>query len=258
MENTAGLRRTGGNENTGVIKLIALAFMIVDHVGVVFFPGIREMRLLGRIAFPLYVWCLCVGVEYTRNHWKYALRLLLVGALTQPCFMQALGHGWMEWNVYATLLVGLLAIIAIRENKWGSRYWGPVLALAASCAVQMDYGWQGVTFILLMYACRKQKSAVAAVMIAFSLFYGHYTFSLTSYFGIAPLKEISFLPLAKSLLADINRVQFWQILALPVMLWPSKKRWKLPRWATYAAYPGHLLIIGVIRHWDEIMALLGR
>ena len=62
LQRTAGPRTVpapcpplGGNTSTGVLKLIALIFMFVDHAGKMLFPGIPELRMLGRIAFPLYV-----------------------------------------------------------------------------------------------------------------------------------------------------------------------------------------------------------
>ena len=37
------LRRvTSGNEATGWLKLIALALMVIDHVGVIFFPALSK------------------------------------------------------------------------------------------------------------------------------------------------------------------------------------------------------------------------
>ena len=42
---------------TGVLKILALVFMFIDHAGKMLFPQIAEMRMLGRIAFPLYCWC---------------------------------------------------------------------------------------------------------------------------------------------------------------------------------------------------------
>lgn len=63
-----------GNTATGALKLIALCFMMIDHMGKMLFPQVPEMRILGRIAFPLYAWCMVVGFHYTRNPWRYALR----------------------------------------------------------------------------------------------------------------------------------------------------------------------------------------
>ena len=44
-----------GNMATGLLKLIALCFMFIDHSGKVLCNNMYEMRLLGRIAFPIYI-----------------------------------------------------------------------------------------------------------------------------------------------------------------------------------------------------------
>ena len=256
----AVLPRTGGNENTGLIKLVAIACMIVDHVGVVFFPRVYELRVIGRIAFPLFAWCLCVGAEYTRNIWKYALRLLLVGILAQPVYFWAMNHQWNDLNIFFELLIGLLAIAAVQKNWKGSRYWGPVLALAAACvpSLKYSYGWQGIAFILLLYACRHNRAAIAAFMTAFCLYWGQGTVRLSTLFGLTMPNEISFLPNSSRMLNDVFRVQFWAILALPLMALPMRRRLRLPKWIPYAAYPAHLLVIGVIRHWNEIRQFISQ
>ena len=64
------------------------------------------------------------------------------------------------------------------------------------------------------------------------------------------------MPYATGLLSDLTRIQFWAILALPLMLIPMRRRLHLPKWVSYAAYPSHLLVIGVIRQWDEIVHMV--
>ena len=258
---TPSMPRTGGNENKDFIKILAVLFMIVDHIGVAFFPDKYELRLLGRIAFPLFAWGMVTGVEYTRNIWKYALRVLTVGIISQPCFMFGMNHKLYELNVFATLLLGLLGIAAIRENRFGSRYWGPVLAVLISCAVKVDYGFQGVLLILLLYGGRKSRSSIASVMIAYCLYWGFGTVSLQQVFGVPMIKQVSFLPQGQKLFAHIAQIQFWAILSLPVMLLPMRSRkegFHLPAWLGYSFYPAHLLIIAVIRHWGEITAFFNR
>ena len=98
-----------GNTATGALKLIALCFMMIDHMGKMLFPQVPEMRILGRIAFPLYAWCMVVGFHYTRNPWRYALRILLVGLVSQPLYMVALNHTWHEPNIFLTLFFALTA-----------------------------------------------------------------------------------------------------------------------------------------------------
>ena len=76
-----------GNTDTGLLKILALLFMIVDHVGVRLFRDVQELRIIGRMAFPLYVWCIVVGTVYTRDPLKYALRLLIAAVIAQPFYM---------------------------------------------------------------------------------------------------------------------------------------------------------------------------
>lgn len=240
--------RTAGNENTKLLKLIALVFMIADHVGVAFFPQYLWLRLIGRVAFPLYAWCLVVGVEYTKNIYKYALRLLIGFVISQPCFVLALNESWDALNIFATLLLGLFAIYGIRINEKGSAWIFPILAIFLVLLIRVDYGWQGVMLILVLYATRKSRGALAAAFIVFCLFWGENTISVAQLLHIPT--EISFLPQARTLLRAISRVQFFAVLALPLMLIPMPK-WKvrLPQFVSYALYPAHLLIIWAIRHF---------
>ena len=253
--------RTAGNENTSLIKTLAIVLMIVDHVGAAFFkwPANVEMRFFGRIAFPLFAWCMVVGAEYTRNIWKYLLRLLIVGVVAQPCYMQALRHEWSELNVFATLFFGMAGIAGIRARKFGSQIWGPILALAVPMFVKMDYGVLGVFLILSLYACRKSKGAIACFFAAFCLFWGIISGTMISkIFGFTIPRTITTPPYTGGLWTAFRYLQFWAILALPLMLFPMGKRFRVPQWVWYAAYPGHLLIIGVIRHRQEIQLFMDR
>ena len=79
--------RPAGNTATVWLKIIALVFMFIDHSGKMLFPGAAEMRILGRIAFPVYVWCMIVGFRRTRSVPRYLLRILLVGLIAQPFYV---------------------------------------------------------------------------------------------------------------------------------------------------------------------------
>ena len=46
--------KPAGNTATVWLKIIALVFMFIDHAGKMLFPAVPEMRMLGRIAFPVY------------------------------------------------------------------------------------------------------------------------------------------------------------------------------------------------------------
>ena len=248
------LPRTAGNENTGLLKLIAFICMLIDHAGVAFFPHITNLRIIGRIAFPLFAWSM-VGAEYTRSIWKYALRFLALALLSQPVYVWAMNHRWMEWNIFVTLLLSLLGIAAIQKKWFFSHIWGPVLSILAACVIHVDYGWMGVLLCLCLYSMRKSRGALAAMFFVFCLYWGQCSFSIASIFGLRLPTSISFLPESTDMLAAFRRIQFMAIFALPLIILPIKRNIPIPKWISYSIYPGHLLIYGFIRHWDQVTAL---
>ena len=240
-----------GNTDTGLLKLLALVFMIIDHTGKMFFFNIPEMRILGRIAFPLYAWCLVVGSEYTRDVWRYALRIAVVGLIAQPFFMLGLNHTWVEPNIFLTLLLGLLGMIAIKEQKHWSHVWGPVLAVVLGSALKPDYGAQGVFFILLLYATRKSRVALLAAFLSYTVIWSGGS-PHTSFFGWRlPIFDI---PLLNDVISPFFRTQALCWMALPLILIPTNTRFRLPKWLGYSAYPLHLAVIAAIIHYRAIAA----
>ena len=231
-----------GNTATGWLKLIALVFMFIDHSGKMLFPAVPEMRILGRIAFPVYAWCMIVGFHYTRNVPRYLLRILAVGLVSQPLYVFALNHAWREPNIFLTLFLGLAGLWGIREKKAGSHLWAPLLTICLATLLGANYGWRGVLLIFLLYAVRNSRPGIAAVMIAFFLFWGT-SYSITrSLFGI-PV-DLNALPSFLSQpLSSVMRLETYGLLSLPLILIPFPKDLRMPKWLGYALYPAHLALL---------------
>lgn len=246
MSAPARARVPAGNTATSWLKIFALIFMIIDHCGVTLLPHTPEMRIIGRIAFPIYAWCLVVGFHYTRNVWKYMLRILAVGLLSQPLYAVAMNHEWTKPNIFLTLFLGLFALWGIREKKWGSFLWAPLLSISLATVLGADYGWRGVVLMILLYAAQSDRGAIAAVMVAFFLFWGT-SYSVTKSFFSLPI-NLSVLP---SFLSDplscFLRMETYALLSLPFILIPIKKDLRMPRWIGYALYPAHLLLIMALK-----------
>ena len=236
------LREPAGNTATGWLKVIALVFMFIDHAGKMLFPGVPEMRMLGRIAFPLYAWCMIVGFHYTKSVPKYLLRILLVGIISQPLYMIALNHTWNQPNIFLTLFLGLCALWGIREKRFLSHIWAPAAALILATVLKADYGWRGVLLLVMLYAVRDSRPGIAAVMVSYFLFWGS-SYSITkSLFGIR--LDLSVLPECLSgPLAAFLRLETYALLGLPLILVRFPKDLKMPRWLGYALYPAHLLLL---------------
>lgn len=238
--------RTAPNQDQSLLKLVAVLTMLVDHTGVIFFPGVLWLRIIGRIAFPLFCWGLVLGVERTRNWQRYGLRLLLLAVVSQPFYMLALNHTWMQWNVIVTLLLGFLAIVGIKEKWYYSQLWAPVLCLALAAGFQMDYGWRGVLLIILMHLTRHSRTGLASLMLVFCLYWGGGPVMLPGW--VSALSSTSCMPFNQAMreFFGLFKTQTMAILALPFMLVQTKSGLRLPKWFSYAAYPLHLLLLWLI------------
>ncbi len=234
-----------GCNATGLLKLIALVFMIIDHIGAVIFPEIPALRMLGRIAFPIYCWCLVVGFHYTRSVPKYLLRILLVGLISQPLYITAMNHAWTKPNIFLTLLLGLLGLWGLREKWYGSQIWAPVAVIVLATVLEVDYGWKGVLFILLLYACRGSRPAIAAVMIAYFLFWG--TFFSNAFLLPLPVSLAQWPNYLRLPLNSFLRLETYGLLSLFFILPRFSQKVRLPVWAGYALYPAHLLLIMLLK-----------
>ena len=240
-------RPLAGNTNTSVLKLLALVFMFIDHAGKMCFPAIPEMRMLGRLAFPIYCWCLVAGAHYTRSFPRYLGRVALIGLLSQPLYMVALNHPWHKFNIFLTLFVSLLGLWGLKEKKAFSHIWAPVIALILAQVLGVDYGWKGVLLVFLLWAVRDSRPGIAAVMIAFCLYWGSSSTAVSSVFGIT-LSGITRTTVG-SLLTPFLKLQGLALLSLPLMLIRIPGRFRLPKWAGYALYPAHLALLIALEHW---------
>ncbi len=299
VSNTARHDELGGNTSTGLLKLIALACMLCDHLGVAIFkhphPAYYDLRVIGRIAFPLYCWCMVVGACRTRSMPKYLLRLGLVFLVSQPLYMLALDHTWNVPNIFLTLIVGLCGIWGLRARKWGSQLWAPVLAIIAAVVLKCDaasYGWKGVLLMMLLYAARGQRKTLAAVMIAFCLFWGNGSVR-NEIFGISLAPLTARTNPFSGIFTTLLQLQSLALLSLPLMIWPDEVRipiptalqakaqrthlciptrmpsFRMPAWLGYAIYPAHLLLLIALKYqlnkplrweyltqaWEQFIAL---
>ncbi len=71
------------------LKILALVFMTIDHIGSIAFeiPIVMEyrsyLRLIGRLAMPIFLFLLVQSIRHTRNKGRFILRLYLAGMGTE-------------------------------------------------------------------------------------------------------------------------------------------------------------------------------
>ena len=249
-----------------MLKLVAVFTMLPDHAA----SGILEyylqyvplnddvwellyrinsdLRVIGRIAFPLFCFLLIHGFMHTHSRLKYVGNLLLFALLSELPFDFLFYDGidFAHQNVFWTLLIGLLMIWALEAvNQTNIKM---ILKCAASLPViaagikmsmvlNTDYAWTGVLLILGLYLFRKKKGLQCT--IPFVVFFiarvfrnvelGYYSF------GIQVIRETFKL--------------YWSIVisAFMILRCNEKRYIRKGKYFFYAFYPVHISILYLIR-----------
>ena len=142
------------------LKILAMISMLIDHTGMVLFPQMQGLRVLGRLAFPLYCFLLAEGAVHTSNSKRYLGRLLGFALLSEIPFDLACHNTalWMQsQNVFFTLFLGLAACELLKRFAPERPFWSlvGVAGLAGLAEIlQTDYGAFGVGLVIVFYICR--------------------------------------------------------------------------------------------------------
>jgi hypothetical protein len=208
-------------EQSDALKLVAIISMTIDHVGAILLPQVVWLRIIGRVAFPLFAYQLAIGYLHTRNLPHYVLRLAVWGLITQPIYMIAFDVRPWTFNIFGTLLLGLLAIWGWDRRKW----WAIALALGITAiqlwlpAVGPDYGLYGVLLCLVSFVLSRHREQLVV---------GH------------------------ALLHWLAGIMFWPsqvyaVASIPFILWPPRLHLGRLSRLFYAYYPAHLTLLVLIR-----------
>ncbi|MCL1787388.1 MAG: conjugal transfer protein TraX [Defluviitaleaceae bacterium] len=275
--------------NAFTLKIIALTAMILDHMGVVF-PQVfgLEFRVIGRLAFPLYVFLIAEGFRHTKSPGKFLARLFAFALISEPFFDWALrgasfsfGAGGVNFlahtNIFYTLFLGGLAIVAyekIREIKLpppdiGSAYW-----TSRNTFAKLMVGAFGFDAYHHIREKLKQVAAFAPVAACAALA----QYGLTTDYGaygvlfIFAMYVVRRKGLSLAVMAGFCIWQHWWVLQdayadgvahIPAIVWlmfPATltavalvafyngKRGPGFKWFFYAAYPAHLAILALLLH----------
>ena len=215
-----------------MLKLIAVVAMLIDHIGSHLMPQFINvieiggfsltlqalMRLIGRIAFPIFAFLLVEGFLHTRNKIRYGLSLFFCALISEiPWDLEHTGNlQYPVQNVFFTLFLGYAGLCCIEELR--DKPWEQLISLVAVALAAMnlnaDYGIGGFAFILVMYLLREEK--ILQAIVGTCIESGGWAAGL------------AFLP----------------------NLYNGKRgfiKGKLMKYAFYAAYPVHILIIYLIR-----------
>ncbi len=207
------------------LKLIACVTMLLDHVGALFFPHILWLRIIGRLAFPIYCFLLAEGAHYTKSPTKYALRLCVGLLLAEiPYDLALFGKiSFAHQSVMFTLLLAFLMALIMKKLPLWAKALAVIPFYFAAELLHTDYGGLGIMMAAVFLISRELPEAMifqTAGILLVNLAY--FTTSFIQPCAVAAM--------------------------IPIGLYSGKKatRSKWFQFAFYLFYPAHLLILWII------------
>ncbi len=147
-----------------MLKILAVIFMVFDHLWATIVSGNDWMTYIGRLTFPIFAFLISEGFIHTSNVRKYIFRLLGFALISEIPFNLFYGGSWFypyHQNVMFTLLLGLLGIVVIdkaRKEKTAKAIGKAVLLLIPISLGAFigfpDYGFWGYLTVIMFYLFR--------------------------------------------------------------------------------------------------------
>jgi len=230
--------------------------MLIDHIG--FCWGIGVFRLIGRIAFPIYVFLIYNGYRHTSSKWRYALRLLAFAVLSQIPHALFVSNQltYESGNVFFTLFAALIAVWSLDTMlRHKILRWLSLLPSLSICVlyhfeiIQSSYDAIGILMVLTFYFCDR-KGTLWKILTVLGLVLSIYYAFFLSCIGWLFMNDTA------TTMPDTWKMQ--QIFAtgalIPIFLYNDKKG-SLPKsispkavqYGFYLFYPLHMLILWVLR-----------
>ena len=213
------------------LKSLAILTMVLDHGAAVLLSPYNEyyliLRLVGRIAFPIFCFLIAEGTYHSKKLTKYAFRLGIFALVSELPFNLAFYRNYSfpyHQNVFFTLLIGL-GVIAIHRrivvhNKKLLSIIPLFIGMYLAYLMKTDYGAQGVLLIYIFYIARNMTN-----------------------FKI-PIYIMGILMLSLNRYTLINSLQVFAVISIvPISMYGGTKGKSLNKYVFYSFYPIHLILL---------------
>lgn len=210
--------------NSFQLKCIAVISMAIDHIGAVLFPQAVFLRIIGRLAFPIFCFQVVEGFLHTRDARRYLLRLGIFAAVSEIPYDLAF-HGRLvdlsAQNVFFTLALGVLMMVLLRaERSIPLQILAALSVMLGASLLHTDYGGKGILLILAYYLFRERKALRLSTGAGWNLMYG--------------------------LIYGFQCVQCYGVLATPLLALYNGGQGRKVKYFFYLFYPAHLLVLYAI------------
>lgn len=221
--------------NTNHLKFIAIFCMLIDHlVKIKLIPELLIFIIIGRIAFPIFAYCLAEGLYYTHSKKKYFLIMLLFAFLSEIPFDLNKGYFFYmgHQNVLFTFSIAILTVMIIERIKYkGIKLFVCFCSFILATVYCVDYFGFGVLFVLFLYYLKKNKEKFKNTTYWTFIFLSMTLFSVC-FFLFDAIEQI-----------------FCLLSIIPLYLYNGEKGKIKIKYLFYLFYPLHLLIIFFIKYY---------
>ena len=230
MKNGKDIRILDGT----MLKIIAMVAMVFDHVGDMFFPNVMWPRMIGRLAMPLFSFGIAEGYIHTRDRKKYILRLGIFALISEVPFDLAFEGkiGLSHQNIMLTFFLAVLALMVFDMIRGEIREDTGKYSVARTIL--------GILFVLVMAGVSLVIKADYTIFAVIAVFL-FYVLKDTRFF-LRTGAGVAFLALTRT----VGYYCTTGLGIIPLLLYNGKKGKGL-KWLFYAFYPGHLLVLYLIK-----------
>ena len=221
------------------LKLIALITMTIDHIGAYLLPQYQILRIIGRLAMPIYAFLIAEGCRYTKNKFKY------LGLMAAFALGMQLAYFFLEGSLYMRILVTFSLSIA--------------LIYALQYVEKKKDFLSCLVFFLVLSGVYYVSEKLPSRIPGFSIDYGFKGILLPVFISMGVTKPQKLLGAAVGMcfMALGRTLQWYSLAALPLLALYSGLRGKGNyKYLFYIYYPLHLGVIYGIRWLLENTELL--
>ena len=222
--------------------------MLLDHIGVGLYPENIYLRMIGRMAMPLYAYGVAAGYNHTKadtgRFQKYRDRMLVLALVSQIPYRLLIHDGTLNICVVWYLSLLCLSLLEQMRDRRDMKIVVQLLCLTSLILfVPMDYGWFAVLYVVTFDQFIRQGDEMKAglqltAINLLNIFYVGVKYPAGVWWSVVEMISILALPLisaARKHPRAVNREH------------QSKTRLKQWKLVKYSFYPAHLLLIYSIR-----------
>jgi len=217
------------------LKILAVIFMTIDHVGMMLFPMQKVFRIIGRLAFPIFAYTFAEGCKYTKNRTRHFFILCLFAVLCQVIYSYIM-HNTLHQNILVTLALSAITIYSFDFAKKK----GDLISYAVPALVLVGVFF--ICYILHAFFSRASDFAIDYGFLGVML-------PVLVYFGKDKDEKLFLLSIGLLILgaSSYSIRQLLAIGAVPILALYNGKRGEMNmKYFFYIFYPLHLALIYII------------